>query len=46
MQAGLDAALLQQRIWREERIMYNYLIQQLDVFNSQVEFVFGQKYFL
>jgi hypothetical protein len=46
MQAGLDAALFQQWLWKEERILYNYIVLQLDNFNSQIEFTFGQKYFL
>lgn len=46
MNAAINAALLQQYIWEQEGAMLKYLIPQLDNFARQVEFVFGQEYFL
>ncbi len=46
MSAAIDAALIQQYIWEQEGIMWGYLIPQLDNFSRQVEFTFGQEYFL
>jgi hypothetical protein len=40
--AGIDQML----IWEIEGAMWSYLIPQLDNFANQVEFTFGQKYFL
>ena len=39
----IEAALIQGEIWRQENILYNYLVKQLDSF-GRAEFIFGQDF--